>query len=72
MKMPVNWSFGSSTSNPGGVGVDFRCDQMSSVHSGGAHCVMADGSVRFLSESMAHNVRKAIASRGLGEAVGDF
>ena len=65
MKMPVNWSYV-------GFGADWRCAQMSSVHSGGAHCALADGSVRFLSESLAHMVRKALATRGMGDIQGEF
>jgi prepilin-type processing-associated H-X9-DG protein len=65
MKMPINWSFQ-------GFGVDFRCDQMSSVHAGGAHVALADGSVRFLNESIAHNTRKALATRSLSDQVGEF
>ena len=62
MKAPINF-------NAQG---DFRCDQMSSIHTGGAHCVMSDGSVRFLGESLDWTVRRAIATRGQGEVVGEF
>jgi prepilin-type N-terminal cleavage/methylation domain-containing protein len=65
MKMPINWSYQ-------GFGPDFRCDQASSTHAGGCHCVLADGSVRFLSESIDNNVRKGIASRNLSEMVSDY
>lgn len=62
MKMPIN-------SQPAG---DFRCDQWSSNHTGGAHAVMCDGAVRFVSENLDWQVRKAIATRGRNEVVGDF
>lgn len=61
MKMPINF-------DPR----DFRCDQWSSIHTGGAHCVMADGAVRFVNQNLNWQVRKAIATRGRGETVGDF
>jgi type II secretory pathway pseudopilin PulG len=48
------------------------CDQMSSMHVGGAQAVMCDGSVRFLSENLAHVVRMAIATRGKGDVSGPF
>ena len=70
--MPINVNpNGAGTPYPGMA--SFICDQMSSVHSGGAQAVMCDGSVRFLGESMAHVIRMAIATRGKGDLVsGDF
>jgi len=43
-----------------------------STHEGGAQTVMADGSVRFLSEDMSQTTLNAITSIAGGEAVGDF
>ncbi len=62
LKMPIN-------SNPNN---DFRCDQWSSIHVGGAHCLMGDGAVRFVSENLAYQTQMAIATRGKGEVAGDF
>lgn len=62
LKMPINTDPNS----------DFRCNQWSSVHSGGAHCVMADGAVRFVNQTINWQVRKAIATRGRSETVGEF
>ena len=62
MKMPIN-------TQPNG---DFRCDQWSSNHVGGAHGLLCDGSVRFVSENIDWQVRKAIATRARNEIVGDF
>ena len=62
LKAPINM-------NPQG---DFRCDQWSSVHTGGAHAVMADGSVRFVSENINWTVRMAIATRGKNDITGEF
>jgi prepilin-type N-terminal cleavage/methylation domain-containing protein len=62
MKMPIN-------TQPAG---DFRCDQWSSNHTGGAHALMSDGAVRFCNEKMAHATRKAIATRAKNETVGEF
>jgi prepilin-type N-terminal cleavage/methylation domain-containing protein/prepilin-type processing-associated H-X9-DG protein len=61
-KMPINF-------DPAG---DFRCDQWSSIHVGGAHGLMADGSVRFVSENVAWQVRQGIGTRSGGEVVSDF
>lgn len=62
LKMPINTDPNS----------DFRCNQWSSVHAGGAHCVMADGSVRFANQNIAWQVRKAIATRGRNEKETQF
>lgn len=59
MKMEINH-------NPAG---DFRCDQWSSIHSGGAYAMLSDGSVRFFSETMAWQTRKALATRSQNESV---
>lgn len=61
-KMPIN-------SDPQG---DFRCSQWSSNHVGGAHALVSDGAVRFFSENMAMEVRRAVATRARGEVVGEF
>lgn len=61
-KMPINW-------DPQG---DFRCDQWSSIHTGGAHGLLADGSVRFVSENVAWQIRQALGTRGAGEVAGEF
>lgn len=66
MQMPIN-------TNPSGPGyAPFICDQWSSIHSGGAHCLMSDGSVRFVNQTLERGVRKAIATRSGGERVGEF
>jgi len=56
----------------GNGGDDGRCSSFSSVHSGGAQCVLGDGSVRFLSENIAVQVQRALATRSGGENVGEF
>ncbi|MDB5345595.1 MAG: hypothetical protein JWP89_3972 [Schlesneria sp.] len=43
-----------------------------SLHVGGVHCLMADGSTRFVSQNIDGNVHKAIQTRAAGETVGDF
>jgi len=51
---------------------DTRCNNWSSPHVGGAHGLMGDGAVRFVSENLDLGVTKAIISRGGSETVGDF
>ncbi|ADG70042.1 protein of unknown function DUF1559 [Planctopirus limnophila DSM 3776] len=43
-----------------------------SYHTGGAHFLMGDGSVRFLSENMHMPTYQAISTRGKNETVGEF
>ena len=62
MKMPINWDPQN----------DFRCDQWSSLHTGGAHAVMCDGSVRFFNSNQDVKIRRAIATRAKGEPVSGF
>lgn len=46
--------------------------KVSSLHTGGAHVGMCDGSVRFISENIDHVTWQAISTRMGGEAAGDF
>ncbi len=58
---------------PGGNGGDdTRCGSFSSIHKGGAQCVLADGSVKFITENIDAGIQKALATRGAGEVVGEF
>jgi len=66
VKMPINWDPQANG------GRDFRCDQWSSIHTGGAHGLLCDGSVRFVSENVAWQVRQALGTRGQNETIGDF
>jgi prepilin-type processing-associated H-X9-DG protein len=43
-----------------------------SWHTSGAHAALADGSVRFLSDSMNNAVCRSVHSRSGNEATGDF
>ena len=47
-------------------------DQLESDHVGGCHCLLGDGSVRFVSQFMDAFVWAAICTRANGEVVGDF
>ncbi|WP_440593933.1 H-X9-DG-CTERM domain-containing protein, partial [Schlesneria sp.] len=51
---------------------DYRCDQMSSNHTGGAQALLCDGSVRFISENIGNSVRLALATRGKSDPLGEF
>ncbi|MFN0196579.1 MAG: DUF1559 domain-containing protein [Planctomycetaceae bacterium] len=44
----------------------------SSMHEGGAHHLLGDGAVRFISESLDVNVYDALVSRSGGEVIGEF
>ena len=43
-----------------------------SLHIGGAHFLMGDGAVRFLSENMSMTTYRGVMTRALGETLGEF
>jgi prepilin-type N-terminal cleavage/methylation domain-containing protein len=51
---------------------DLRCESPSSRHPGGIHVLVGDGTVRFLSENIAHGTRYMIAVRNDGLAAGEW
>jgi len=70
MQKPINFHADQFPGNNGNE--DTRCSSFSSTHSGGAHALMCDGSVRFISENVGFTVYQAIATRAGGETVTDF
>jgi prepilin-type N-terminal cleavage/methylation domain-containing protein len=58
--------------NGAAFGVPTQTWGPSSFHEGGAHHLLADGSVRFLSENMDVNLYDALATRQRGDIVGEF
>ena len=56
----------------GGGTTEPRCHGLSSMHVGGCHILLCDGTVRFLSENIAHQTRYALATRSGSEIVGEF
>ncbi len=49
-----------------------RIDEFASYHTGGAHFMLGDGAVRFLSNSIDLGVYRNLASRAAGDIVGEF
>lgn len=47
-------------------------EEIFSQHTGGAHIVLGDGSVRFLSENLDLGTYRALITRGGGEVIGEF
>lgn len=47
-------------------------EEVFSFHTGGAHVLLGDGTVRFLSESLDLKVLRSLATRSEGEVVGEF
>jgi len=61
------------TTTPGKVGLQLDSWQFGgSFHTGGAHVLMADGAVRFLSQNTAQSLRRALATINGAETVGEF
>ncbi|QDT41814.1 putative major pilin subunit [Gimesia alba] len=57
----------------GGNGADdTRCTNWSSSHVGGAHGLLTDGSVRFVSENLDLGINKALVTKAGGETLGEF
>jgi prepilin-type processing-associated H-X9-DG protein len=55
---------------PGGNGGDdTRCATWSSTHRGGAQCLMGDGSVKFITESVFSQVQEAMGTMAGGEQI---
>jgi len=52
--------------------VPFNDMPMGSMHPGGTHFALGDGSVRFVQQSINFNTYRALSSRDQGEPVGDF
>jgi prepilin-type N-terminal cleavage/methylation domain-containing protein len=61
---------GSADHTPNYVGA--HLDDFSSYHAGGVFFLFVDGRVRFVSENINLTVHQALATRGRGEAVGEF
>lgn len=55
--------------NPQG---DIRCHGLSSLHAGGAHVLMCDGTVRFVNKTLNNYTRYKIAVRNDAQTVGEF
>lgn len=51
---------------------DRRCHGWSSMHTGGAHAAMADGSVRFMNKNIANFTQYKIAVRNDNQPAGEF
>lgn len=56
----------------GNGGDDTRCTNWSSTHVGGAHGLLTDGAVRFISENLDIGINRALVTRAGGETLGDF
>ena len=51
---------------------DTRCTGWTSSHTGGAHCVLVDGSVRFVNENIDAGVLRGLSTRSGGETISGF
>ncbi|MEZ6131033.1 MAG: DUF1559 domain-containing protein [Planctomycetaceae bacterium] len=57
----------------GGVATRLFGDvRFGSNHTGGAHFLLGDGTVRFISENIDFNIYRALATRSEGEVIGEF
>jgi uncharacterized protein DUF1559 len=63
--LPINWNFTSSTPRPYTTGYG-------SMHVGGCHFLMGDGTVRFISQNVDMQTYRALACVADGTPIGDF
>lgn len=63
----VDSSAGNNCSSP-----DDRVRNFHSMHAGGAHFLLGDGSVRFVGENINRNVYQALSTIDGGEVTGEF
>jgi len=70
----INWRNAAlRAANAGATSVDSdNCIAFRSQHVGGAHFVMGDGAVRFVSENINGLIYNALASRNGKETIGEF
>ena len=63
--IPINGNFTSTTPRPQTTG-------FGSMHTGGAHFLMGDGTVRFISSNIDLNTMRALSRVADGAVIGDF
>jgi prepilin-type N-terminal cleavage/methylation domain-containing protein len=69
-RLPANFStFDAATKQ---LYAERRVSSYGSMHVGGAHFTMADGSVRFISENIANSIFIGLGSRANAEILGEF
>jgi prepilin-type N-terminal cleavage/methylation domain-containing protein/prepilin-type processing-associated H-X9-DG protein len=66
-----NFSFNADGSMVSGMD-SHKCHGISSVHVGGAHILMCDGAVRFISANISSVTLQALATRSNSDIVGEF
>ncbi len=70
--VPINYRHPSATAANSNQLEDFRVSAFGSLHAGGSHFCLSDGSVRFIGEQTSMPVFKSLGTRAGGEVVSDF
>lgn len=68
----VRYSINTKNSSLDGAGTQSCNTPVQSAHTGGAHVLMGDGTVRFVSENLNFDTLRFLASRADGNVVGEF
>ncbi len=70
-RVPINVSI-DNTPESSCNGSNDRVRNFFSMHTGGAHFLLGDGSVRFVNENINQNVYRALSTIAGGETIGEF
>ena len=68
----VRWGMGQARWSSGNRNFLFNDQRFGSNHTGGAQFLLGDGSVKFISANIDFNLYQSIATRDMGEVVGEF
>lgn len=70
--VPINYLHPSATAASSNQLEDYRLSAFGSMHTGGANFCLADGTVRFINQTISMPVFQGLGTRSAGEVAGEF